>query len=128
MSAELVLNGLTEELTTLTESWTRALLANLDDPDTRSSLGLLSPESQTLVNEFIRQRELPSEPDPELIAALKEALSGLEKITVTTDEMRAALLSGGSPTTPAEMKKRFDDYLDGLLKGKEPDKVRIVLE
>jgi hypothetical protein len=38
------------------------------------------------------------------------------------------LLSGGSPATPAEMKKRFEDYLDELTKGKEPGKVRIVLE
>ena len=41
---------------------------------------------------------------------------------------RAALLTGGSPATPAEMKKRFDTYLDELTKGKEPGKVRIVLE
>ena len=31
-------------------------------------------------------------------------------------------------TTPAEMRKRFEEYLDGLTKGKEPGKVRIVLE
>ncbi len=30
--------------------------------------------------------------------------------------------------TPAEMRKRFEEYLDGLTKSKEPDKVRIVLE
>ncbi len=41
---------------------------------------------------------------------------------------RAALLSGGSPATPAEMKKRFEKYLDELTRGKEPGKVRIVLE
>jgi hypothetical protein len=29
---------------------------------------------------------------------------------------------------PAEMRKRFEEYLDGLTKGKEPDKVRIVIE
>jgi len=30
---------------------------------------------------------------------------------------------GGSPATPAEMRKRFEEYLDGLTKGKEPGKV-----
>ena len=44
------------------------------------------------------------------------------------EKLRAALLAGGSPATPAEMKKRFEEYLDGLTKGKEPGKVRIVLE
>jgi len=40
----------------------------------------------------------------------------------------AALLKGGSPATPAEMKKRFEEYLGELIKGHEPGKVRIVLE
>jgi len=55
-------------------------------------------------------------------------LSGLLKVSVKTADLRAALLSGGSPVTPAEMRKRFNEYLDGLTKGKEPGKVRIVLE
>jgi hypothetical protein len=38
------------------------------------------------------------------------------------------LLAGGSPATPAEMKKRFEEYLDHFTKGKELGKVRIVLE
>ena len=38
------------------------------------------------------------------------------------------LLVGGSPVTPAELKKRVEAYLDELTKGKEPGKVRIVLE
>jgi hypothetical protein len=44
------------------------------------------------------------------------------------EKLRAALFAGGSPATPAEMKKRFEEYLDQLTKGKEPGKVRIVLE
>ncbi|MFT7880927.1 MAG: DUF6079 family protein [Sulfurimonas sp.] len=47
---------------------------------------------------------------------------------IKTSDLRSALLSGGSPATPTEMKKRFDDYLDELTKGKEPGKARIVLE
>ncbi len=35
---------------------------------------------------------------------------------------------GGSPVTPTEMRKRFEEYLDGLTRSKEPGKVRIVLE
>jgi len=55
-------------------------------------------------------------------------LSGLQKVPIKIADLRAALLSGGSPVTPAEMKQRFEDYLDQLTKGKEPGKVRIVLE
>jgi len=59
---------------------------------------------------------------------MSEVLSGLQKVPVKTDEIRKALLAGGSPATPGEMKKRFDKYLDELTKGKDPEKVRIVLE
>jgi len=55
-------------------------------------------------------------------------LSGLTTVSVKTADLRAGLLSGGSPATLAEMKKRFEEYLDELTKGKEPGKVRIILE
>ena len=45
-----------------------------------------------------------------------------------TEDLREALLAGGSPATPAEMKSRFEQHLDGLTKGKDPGHVRIVLE
>jgi hypothetical protein len=49
-------------------------------------------------------------------------------LSVKSADLRAVLLSGGSPVTPAEVKKRFEEYLEKLTKGKEPGKVRIVLE
>lgn len=77
---------------------------------------------------FIASRTLPDSLDHEFIHAIKEVLSGLSKVVVTTDGLRAALLSGCSPATLGEMKKRFEDYLDHKAKGKDPNKVRIVLE
>jgi hypothetical protein len=38
------------------------------------------------------------------------------------------LLSGGAPCTIQELKKRFDDYLTELAKGKDLARVRIVIE
>jgi hypothetical protein len=35
---------------------------------------------------------------------------------------------GGSPATLGEIKKRFEEYIDDKAKGKDPGKVRIVLE
>jgi hypothetical protein len=71
---------------------------------------------------------MPDDLDQDFIHALQEVFSGLTKVSVKIADLRDALLSGGSPATPAEMKKRFYDYLDQLSKGKEPGKVRIVLE
>jgi hypothetical protein len=123
-----VLDGLDDQLDTLAENWTGTLLANLEDPTTKDNLDLLKPARRKLVDGFLQQRALPESLSQEFIHALREALSGLAKVSVKVDDLRAALLSGGSPATPAEMKKRFEEYLDQLTKGKEPGKVRIVLE
>ena len=123
-----LLDGLDDELDDLVANWTQTLLTNLGDPTTKGNLGLLKPEPKKLVNSFIKKRSLPDELDQDFIHALGEVLSGLEKVPVKTADLRAALLSGGSPATPAEMKKRFEEYLDELTRGKEPGKVRIVLE
>ena len=125
---ETVLDDLDDELDNLVANWTQTLLTNLEDPTTKANLDLLQPEPKKLVNGFIDKRVLPDELDQDFIHALGEMLSGLQKVPVKTANLRAALLSGGSPATPAEMKKRFEDYLDKLTRGKDSDKVRIVLE
>lgn len=123
-----LLDGLDDALDRLLEDWTQTLLANLDDPTIVGSLGLLAPDARRLVDTFITSRALPDPLDQSLILALQEALSGLSKVSVKIADLRAALLTGGSPATPAEMKQRFEAYLDQLTRGQDPGKVRIVLE
>lgn len=126
--ASAVLDALDDELDKLVESWTKTLLANLEDPTTKGNLNLLKTEPRKLVDGFLKKRTLPDVLDQDFIQALREALSGLAKVQIKTDDLRAALLEGGSPATPAEMKKRFEEYLDKITRGQEQDKVRIVLE
>ena len=123
-----VLDGLDEELDRMVENWIQTLLTNLEDPTTKGNLNLLKSEPKKLVNGFTKKRSLPEKLDQNFIHALSEVLSGLQKVPIKITDLRTALLSGGSPVTPAEMKQRFEDYLDHLTKGKEPGKVRIVLE
>ncbi len=128
INAATVLQQLDEQLDKMIEEWTAALISNLEDPTTKGNLSLLKPEPRKLVDGFIKKRTLPDDLDQDFIHALQEVLSGLTKVSVKIADLRDALLSGGSPATPAEMRKRFEEYLDGLTKGKEPGKVRIVLE
>ena len=127
-AAGTVLDGLDDELDKLVLDWTKTLLTNLEDPTTEGNLDLLRSEPKRLVNRFIEKRDLPDELDQDFIRALEEVLSELQKVSVTSGNLRAALLSGGSPATPLEMKKRFEDYVDEITKGKDTHKVRIVLE
>jgi hypothetical protein len=126
--AEAVLTQMDGELDKLVEDWTATLLANLEDPTTKQNIDLLKAKPRKLVEKTIADRELPDPLPQDLIHALKEVLSGLVKVPVSTDDLRKALLSGGSPATPAELQKRFEEFLESLTKGQEPAKVRIVLE
>ena len=90
--------------------------------------GLLRPEPRKRVNDCIEQQALPERPDPDLIPALCGVLSRRWKVSVKMEDLHPALLGGSSPATPVEMKRRFKEYLDELTRGKEPGKVRVVLE
>jgi hypothetical protein len=104
-------------------------LTNLEDPTTTDRIKkVLSAQQKKIVQSFLSARSLPAKIDHDFLNAIKEALTDLALVSVKADELRAALLLGGSPATPTEMRKRFEIYLDGLTKGKEPGKVRIVLE
>lgn len=123
-----ILEQLDDELDRLLAEWTGTLLANLKDPATHENLSLLQPERRKRVATFMEKGELPDPLEPVFTEAVQEVLSGLIKVVVRTEDLRAALLAGGSPASPAELKARFESYLDGLAKGMEPSKVRLVLE
>ena len=59
---------------------------------------------------------------------MQEALSGLEKVAVKADEIKQALLQGGSPATPDDLRKRFDTFMNDRCKGKDSTKLRFIIE
>ena len=62
------------------------------------------------------------------IMSVEEILSGLVKVPVKIDDLKEVIQGAGGPATPSEMKKRFEAFIDNLIKGKDPAKVRIVVE
>lgn len=123
-----VLKQLDDELDRLIGGWTQTLLDNLDDPITQENLDLLKPAVRSLVDGFISSKTMPDPVTPDFVAAVQEALSGLEKITVSSEDIRQALLQGGSPATPEDLRKRFEFFLNDRCKGKDTTKLRFVVE
>lgn len=123
-----LLSELDSELDKLLADWTRTLLDNLEDPTTQAAIELLRPSEQQLVRALLGEGGLPEPLDAQLINALREALAGLNKVVVRMDDLKGALIAGGMPATPAELVKRFDDYLSSEMAGQDVEKVRIVLE
>jgi len=123
------LHAMDGELDGLVDGWTQTLLDNLEDPLTQANLKeVVKPEYRQRIEAFLEERHLPDALDGEFIGAVQESLAGLVKITVRLDDLKAALIRGGSPMTQADYRKRLDEYLGNLLKGKDASKVRIVIE
>lgn len=123
-----VLTGMDNDLDALVVAWTATLLANIETAATRAKLALLKPERRNRIESFAKARELPDRVDAEFVDTVREALSGLVSVTAKVPDIRGALLAGGAPASPAELKARFSRYLDGLAKGGDPANVRVILE
>ena len=128
LSAGKQLEKLDEEIDTMVDSWTQSLLSNLKDPTTKDNLSLVKSEARSIIESFIKKSKLPTKLDQNFIQALNEVLSGLIRLPIKFDDLKNSLAAGGAPATPGELKKRFEDYVDLKIKGKEPAKIRIVLE
>ena len=123
-----MIDQMDSQLDATVTAWTSNILSNLEDPITRANMNLLKIDDCEPLEAFVKSKELPVPLDSNFVHALKEVLSGLVKVTVKPQELQQALQVTEGPATPAEMKKRFDEYIDQLTKGKDPAKVRIVVE
>jgi succinate dehydrogenase flavin-adding protein (antitoxin of CptAB toxin-antitoxin module) len=116
------------QLDQIIDQWTKTLLNNLEDPVTQSNVNeLLHEDSRKLVQEFISTKELPQPLNNDFVQTVKTVLAGLQKIPVKESELVEMLAEIG-PASPAEFKNLLNDYVDSLTRGKDPAKVRIVLE
>ena len=123
-----MLDQMDTQLDQIIASWVSTILSNLQDPITQENMKLLKVDERDALADFISTKQLPEPLDNDFIYALKEVLSGLIKVTVNAQSLQQALQVTDGPATPSEMKKRFEAYIDQLTKGKDPAKVRLVLE
>ena len=123
-----VLKQLDDELDRLLGGWQQTLIDNLDDPIIQSNFDLLHPAPRTQIDGFLKSKSLPDPVPPDFVSAVQEALSGLEKIGISSDDIKKALLQGGSPAAPEELRKRFESLINERCKGKDTTKLRFVVE
>ena len=120
-----ILDGKLDELLS---GWTQTLLDNLDDPTVQANFPLLAPANRKHVDGFIKGKALPDPLPAEFIGALQEAFSGLISEVVKLADIQAALLAGGSPTAPDELKARFEKFIAERIRGKDARKLRFIVE
>ncbi|MCW5600163.1 DUF6079 family protein [Nitrosomonas sp.] len=122
------LDQMDEQLDKIIEQWTKTLLNNLDDPMTQANVNeLLHEDDKQIVKAFMDSKELPDPVDGNFVQTLKTILAGLQKVSVKKADL-LKIVSDLGPSTPNEIKQAVSDYVDSLTKGKDQNKVRIVLE
>jgi len=123
-----IITQMDSQLDALLEGWTNTILSNLEDPITQENMSLLKSEDREQLEAFVKSRKHPVPLDSNFVHALQEVLSGLVKVPLKVHDLQNALQVTCGPATPAELKKRFEEYIDDLTRGKDPAKVRIMLE
>ena len=128
-SASQVLAGLDERLEELVQGWTSTLLENLEDPTVSTNIDLISNlAGKSELTAFRKTGALPERISDDFVEATQEVFTGLDKVSVDGTRLCAALAEGGIPCTVEELNRRFATYVASLAKGKDPRKVRIVVE
>ncbi len=125
LSSETI-DNLEDSLGEIETRWSQTIISSLRDPIVEESIKLLEPSSQKEIEEIIDSRSIPDNPSEELIRALVEIESGLQKVEIDMVEVRQALIAAGSARRPDEVKERFEELISKKTKGSSANKVRIV--
>ena len=89
----------------LIRGWTETLRTNLEDPTVSGNVELVTDATgKRELQKFLKSKQLPDPVSPAFIRALQDVLSGLQKVTLTSQRpsecivRRRATLHGCRPT------------------------------
>ena len=116
------------EIDKLLDNWAETILSNLGDPSVKDSIDLLDDDQSKAVKKLIKNGGLPKTIDTELVKGIESALAGLQRINVDPKDLLNKLSEGSTSFRVEQFKKRFEDFVTELTRGKDIDKVRIVID
>lgn len=94
-AGSLVLDKLDDDLDTILSNWAQTLLDYLEGPITRDNLDLLKIDERNSVDAFLSTRSLPDPLDNDFIHAVKQALSGLDRVNLSMTDLQTILQKTG---------------------------------
>lgn len=117
---------LKERLEIILEKWKDSIKSVLKDPGLLENFEILSQEAKELVEDLINSRvEITTNNAGKLRSIISELMSGIEKVELTMDEISKQF---NKPLSPKEMIESFTNLVEDISKGKERNKVRIILK
>ena len=111
-----------------TREWVDILSDALSTPTAQQSLALMSPEERGPLEALRDHRSLPDPLDEPFLQTLAQTLQGLERVTLLPEDILQALTLPGMPCTVEDLRQRFERLLQERLAGKDPARVRVVID
>lgn len=128
VSADETLKLMDEMLDKTLARWRQALRTNLGSETVKHSLDAMSPKERKGIDAFLAQADdEPTLPEG-FVRAASQALHGIEALTIPVDDLLEALKTGGLPTTMDELNRRFDDYIQKIMRKHDPRNTRLNLD
>ncbi len=125
-AAEL-LKGCDAQLSAILDDWIKIIADTLGKPEVKDAVALLDLRKKSAVGKFARSGELPQPVPQTLLDGLREALNGLQKVTLRTDDLVDVLRKIG-PAGIEEFEAQLQQFVDKAVQGRDRAKVRIVVE
>lgn len=114
------------DLEELLDQWTDTLKDTLDDPMVKKKMNLLDDATQIMLSNFKSGAiDLAKDNALRIRNAIMDLHKGLEKVELSIESMKSTF---NKPLTPDEAIEAFKAYIDEIAKGKERDKIRIILK
>jgi len=111
----------------LYHEWKNILTNVIDDPRVSENISFLKKEQQTSLKPLIQNKTLPEKIDGMFVSAINDLVKGLEKVEISTKDIETRVFGSG-PSTVEDLKKRFMDFVDDIVKGKDAGRVRIIMK
>lgn len=121
------LNLLEDNLNNLYKEWNNILINSLDDPLILDNKNLLTKEQQEVIDDVIIKKSLPEVIDTFFVQTFNTLFSELDKVNINIDDLENIILSMG-PCTVSELKNRLISFVDNISKGKDIEKLRIIVK
>ena len=126
-TASELLKGCDAQLSALLDEWAKIIADTLGKPEIKDAVALLDPRKKSAVDKFARSGDLPQPVPQTLLDGLREALNGLQKVTLRADDLLDTLRKI-SPTGIGEFEAQLRQFVDKAVQGRDRAKVRIVVE
>ncbi len=119
------IRDLSDQLDAIMDKWVKAMRSIFKDPSVKANLEVLDKQSRQLVEGFKDGKiDISIDNASNIRKLIGELSKGFERIEISIDDFRKVFIK---PLKPEEAVETFEQHIDGLCKGKERSKVRIIV-